>query len=236
VQSPVEYAERKHIRFDNKVEQCIAVEIKEADFEEDDEYALNGSDESSDDGLVMMQKSRKVRPVQPRVASRRSSDAESKIIAKLPSTTLKDRADAPRAPDSPSHSLLSGVPWRPGKLSPSPSIQTLRPSNPSRNFLVREYEDDDDEGDEEEEEFDPLWNPEDPYSQVMSDKLDDVEELQGSYEEERQGGLRKTSSGMFMPYEEGDEVALGGIVGRVLDTVNTARDIAHVIWNVGFRR
>ncbi len=51
-------------------------------------------------------------------------------------------------------------------------------------------------------------------------------------------GMRRTESGMFMPYEEDEPAAAGngGIVGRVIDTVNTARDIAHVIWNVGWRK
>jgi hypothetical protein len=225
LQSPLDHAERKHIRFDNKVEQCIAVEIKDADFEEEDDFAVHNS---SDEDLLMMKKSRKAPRVRP--SPRRSSDSESRIIAKLPSTTLKDRADAPRAPDSPSHSLLSSVPWNPSKLSPSPSVETLRPSAASRKFLAEEDDDD---------EFDPLWNPEDPYAQIVSDKLDDGDEHEG---ERHGGGLRRTPSGMMMPYEggegegEGDEEQPGGLVGRVLDTVNTARDIAHVIWNVGFRR
>jgi hypothetical protein len=229
LQSPLDQAERKRIRFDNNVEQCIAVDIKDTDFEEEDDFAIHNS--SSDEGLVMMKK-RKTRRVRP--TPRRSSDSESKIIAKLPSTTLKDRADAPRAPDSPSHSLLSSVPWNPGKLSPSPSVETLRPSTASRKFLAQEDDDED-----EDEDFDPLWNPEDPYAQVVSDKLEDADVADSYDEDKRQGGLRRTASGMLMPYEggeEGDEAAFGGIVGRVLDTVNTARDIAHVIWNVGFRR
>ena len=50
-------------------------------------------------------------------------------------------------------------------------------------------------------------------------------------------GLRRTPSGMFMPYEEDeDDVVAAGLFGRVVDTVNTAKDIAHVIWNVGWRR
>jgi len=54
---------------------------------------------------------------------------------------------------------------------------------------------------------------------------------------EESAGLRRTASGMFMPYEEDDdEPGAPGIIGRVVDTVNTARDIAHVIWNVGWRK
>ena len=50
-------------------------------------------------------------------------------------------------------------------------------------------------------------------------------------------GMRRTPSGMFMPYEEDeDDVVSEGLFGKVVDTVNTAKDIAHVIWNVGWRR
>jgi hypothetical protein len=45
--------------------------------------------------------------------------------------------------------------------------------------------------------------------------------------------LRLTASGMFMPFDEG-EAANTSILGRALDMVNIARDIAHVIWNVGW--
>jgi hypothetical protein len=41
---------------------------------------------------------------------------------------------------------------------------------------------------------------------------------------------------MFMPCEEGEATNGDGLIGRVIDTVNTARDIAHVIWNVGWRK
>lgn len=54
---------------------------------------------------------------------------------------------------------------------------------------------------------------------------------------EPSSGMRRTPSGMFMPYEEEDEApASEGLFGKVVDTVNTAKDIAHVIWNVGWRR
>jgi len=54
---------------------------------------------------------------------------------------------------------------------------------------------------------------------------------------EPSGLMRRTESGMLMPYDEGEPAAANaGIVGRVIDTVNTARDIVHVIWNVGWRK
>ena len=33
-----------------------------------------------------------------------------------------------------------------------------------------------------------------------------------------------------------DDPAAAGLFGRAVDAVNTARDIAHVLWNVGWRR
>jgi hypothetical protein len=41
---------------------------------------------------------------------------------------------------------------------------------------------------------------------------------------------------MFMPFEgEEEDPAPPGIIGKVVDTVNTARDIVHVIMNAGWR-
>ena len=40
---------------------------------------------------------------------------------------------------------------------------------------------------------------------------------------------------MLMPVEESGAQNYPGLVGRVVETVNTARDIVHVIWNVGWR-
>ena len=72
--------------------------------------------------------------------------------------------------------------------------------------------------------------------------------------EMRPRGLRRTASGMFMPFDDDEDGADAGaaatrlalgigagsgggrIQARGADTVNTARDIAHVIWNVGWRQ
>jgi hypothetical protein len=221
LQTPAE-GERKHIRFDEKVEQCIAVDIKEGDEDEVDEWAMQ-EDDSSDDGLIMMKTSKK--PIS-RSNSRSSFSGESKTIAKLPSTTLKYRTDSPDINEQkPNHSL--GV-FRSSKLSPSPSQETLRPSNPSRNFLLGEDDDDDDYS----------WNPSAAFDDGNSSSVrrqttrsDEMNVQEGS------GLLRRTESGMFMPFEDDeDELRPGGIFGRVVETVNTARDIAHVIWNVGWRK
>lgn len=220
--------EKKHIRFDDKVEQCIAVECKDGDdYDEQDEWAVN--DDSSDDEGVVMMKTPKRKPIS-RTSSKGNFSLENKTIAKLPSTTLKYRTDSPDIPDrTPTHSL--GYYHRSSKLSPSPSQETLRPSNPSTNFLLGEGDDDDDDDD-------ISWEP----SGAFTDRHDSLETSGESSSKsgqtpEESGGLRRTESGMFMPYEDDDEEASPpGLLGRVVDTVNTARDIAHVIWNVGWRK
>lgn len=224
LQTPI-YGEKKHIRFDDKVEQCIAVEVKEGDFDDDDDSAVRDSD-SSDEDVVMMKRSNYRKTIS-RSSSRSSFSGESKTIAKLPSTTLKYRTDSPDVPDPPSPPTRLRSGWRAGRLSPSPSQETLRPVDPSKNFLLG----DDDEND-------ISWDP----SLAYPHRLDSTTVIAPSENEaDKVGGLRRTPSGMFMPYdddenEDDDDMVSGGILGKVVDTVNTARDIAHVIWNVGWRK
>ncbi|KAF1969045.1 hypothetical protein BU23DRAFT_591860 [Bimuria novae-zelandiae CBS 107.79] len=227
--------EKKHIRFDEKVEQCIAVECKGVDEDDEEDFNHNpwakyrDDDSSSDEGVVMMKRSRRKRPLS-RTSSKTSISGENKTIAKLEPTTLKYRTDSPDV--SQQHSLSSPGFFRSSRLSPSPSQETLRPSRPSSNFLLPEDDDDDFN-------FNPAGayevkrphtpTPLDPYS-IPPDES--AESLSGS----SASGLRRTPSGMFMPFEdEDDNPPAPGIIGRVVDTVNTARDIAHVIWNVGWK-
>ncbi|KZF23778.1 hypothetical protein L228DRAFT_267745 [Xylona heveae TC161] len=219
--------ERRHIRFAEKVEQCIAVDSAEDTEEEDDYSAMDedDDDDSSDDGLVMMKKTPR-RPKPPRRnSSRNSTNGENKTIAKLPSTTLKYK-DTPE--DETPKQQVGGF-WG-TKLSPSPSQETLRPSRPSSNFLL----------DEEDEDVDLDWEPS-RVSHRENSSYDASSHIHFSSTESEgtstPSGLRRTPSGMFMPYEEDeDDVVAAGLFGRVVDTVNTAKDIAHVIWNVGWRR
>lgn len=230
--SPYTGAE-KHIHFNESVEQCIAIEIKGDDYDEMDNQAIYDSD--SDDGAIMMKSSnsrRKLPPLRRPTTPRSSFSAESKTIAMLPSTTLKYRGDTPEPPDSAmKHS--TGF-WGGSKLSPSPSQETLRPSKPSTRIFIS--------GDEDEDDADMDWQP-------KSSRTDNVvansDRFAGglhpsSASDELNGepsGMRRTPSGMFMPYEEDeDDIVSEGLFGKVVDTVNTAKDIAHVIWNVGWRR
>lgn len=218
--------ERRHIHFNEQVEQCIAVDVK-GDDEEDVEMDVFGDESESDDGVMMKRVRSKRRPVPKKRAQKKVAMADGKIIAMLPSTTLKYQEDSPDSQDSAmKHS--TGVSRSP-VLSPSSSQETLRPSKPSAGFFF----------DEDEEDLDATiqspgvgWPspPPEPSSSGLhrstsSNSLLDEPE-----------GMRRTPSGMFMPCDETETSSGEGIFGRVIDTVNTARDIAHVIWNVGWRK
>lgn len=228
--------EKKHIHFNEQVEQCIALEMKGDDEEEPEPYAMY-DDSDSDDGGIMMKESSSRRKLPPlhsrRTTPRQSFSVESKTIAMLPSTTLKYRADTPEPPETAmKHS--NGF-WSGSKLSPSPSQETLRPSKPSSRILLADADAED------EDEEDMNWQPPSGASSRKDLTASQEQRLQSSGSSSsltsEPSGMRRTPSGMFMPYEEDeDDVVSEGLFGKVVDTVNTAKDIAHVIWNVGWRR
>ena len=215
---------KRHIHFNDKVEQCIAIN------EDCDDHPCNAKvildDSDSDDDMLVMKPVQT--PTKAKISKnnspRGSFSNESKTIAMLPSTTLNYRGDTPEPGEKEPH-------YPENKRKPdfsvpsSSSQQTLRPSIPSANFLL-----------DDEDDADMNWQPTSarrgsvfPREIAPPARTDDNDNLEGS-------GLSRTPSGMFMPYEDGDEYANAGLLGRVVDTVNTAKDIAHVIWNVGWRR
>lgn len=214
-------SEKRHIHFNNEVVQCIAVEAKDGEDDDDDPSLFHfdqEDDDESDDGVVMMKQFPSKAPISSRSTPRNSFSSESKTIAPLPSTTLKYRGDTPEPPQ---HSRSS--PTTTGELSPSPSVETLRPPRPEANFLL----------DDEENDLDPDWQPDRAGYDSSRDRPwfvnpEDEDELEN-------GDLHFPSSDMFFSSEEG-ESQYTGLFGRIADTINTARDIAHVIWNVGWRR
>ena len=216
---------RRHIHFNNKVEQCIAIN-KEGDDHPCYFSAVEDDGASSEDDLLTMKPVKDAtRPTISKPSTPRNSfSGESKTIAMLPSTTLNYRGDTPDPLEQQAKQKERS--WNlNGRLSPSPSQQTLRPSTPSSNFLL------DDEDDDADMNWQPSTGPEEdmfPGRGLEPNGTDKEETLEN-------GGLRRTSSGMFMPYDD-DDYTRDGIFGKVLDTVNTAKDIAHVIWNVGWRR
>jgi len=227
--------EKKHIHFNEQVEQCIALDMKGDDEDEVDTYAIDSDDSDSDDGAIMMKMRSNSKRTLPAIGSARKTTAqnnssnESKTIAMLPSTTLKYREDTPELPET---AMKHSGFW---KLSPSPSEETLRPSKPSTGFLL---------GDDDDDEDDLTWQPPSAFANrkdsisLAQDRMNGLQ-ISGSSsnEEANPSGMRRTPSGMFMPYEEDeDDVVSEGLFGKMVDTVNTAKDIAHVIWNVGWRR
>jgi hypothetical protein len=222
VQSPT--AEKRHIRWDNTVEQCIALDVKDNEDDDPGPWDDPGDSSSDDDGIIMMKPTRR-RSSLTSSSSRNSFSSESKTIAMLPSTTLKDR---PQSSGS-GHTLTNNNGfWSSKRLSPSPSQETLRPTRPSAQFMLDEDEDED-------VNWDPPRYFDDPSTYQHSDGP--MFETSEDEEDPNHEGLRRTPSGMLMPYDPDDgSIPPSGLIGRVVDTVNTARDIAHVIWNVGWKR
>jgi len=233
----------KHIHFNEQVAQCIAVEAKGED--EEEEVGTIPFDSDSDDGAIMMKqtRSRKRRPtLKPK---KPSVSGESKTIAMLPSTTLKSQEDEPE-PVETAMKHSTGV-YRSPLISPSSSQETLRPSKKSGKLFISDDDgddDDDDDDDEDEESGDKVTEsttfsrsslkPEEGGGGGLGGLRRSTSSTSLSAEP---SGLRRTESGMFMPFEEGgSNAASEGVLGRVIDTVNTARDIAFVIWNVGWRK
>ena len=223
---------KRRIHFNNKVEQCIAIN-KESDDRPEYYKAVHDDDEdSSEDDMLVMRPVKNATKAKIRSAPstpRNSFSSDSKTIAMLPSTTLNYRGDTPDPAEQKSKQkehFWNGA----SNLSPSPSQQTLRPSSPSTNFLL----------DDEDEDADINWQPSAssgrrdslyPRHGLHLDPSDEDTDVDAEH-----SGLRRTPSGMFMPYEDEDDTGNAGLLGRVVDTVNTAKDIAHVIWNVGWHR
>jgi hypothetical protein len=231
-------SERRHIHFNNKVEQCIAVDSKEEDESEEDKIPQafvdevdhdcdDDDDDDDDEGVVMMKQVPSKAKSSHRNTPRNSFSSESKTIKPLPSTTLKYRGDTPEPNEAQQLRGKNGFWSSKPCLSPSPSQETLRPSKTHANFLL----------DDDEEDVDVQWQPSSHnlssyHGQATCSQLHPDEGYDPG------PGLRRTPSGMFMPYDEDEEEAAmnSSLFGKVVDTVNTAKDIAHVIWNVGWRR
>ena len=115
--------ERKHIHFNEQVEQCIAVEVK-GDDDDDVEHDWYGRDSDSEDGFMMKRTRTKRRKPIKRRGTKKSPKADGKIIAMLPSTTLKYREDTPGPQETAMKHSTGNL--RNAILSPSPSDETLR--------------------------------------------------------------------------------------------------------------
>ena len=217
-------AESKHVEFNPTVRQVQAIESDDEDKETIVTAPLEEvfSDDEDDDGGLMMRPpiSKTSRRGTPRGSF---SIQDCKTIADLPSTTLKFRTDTPEPPGaSCSQDRDHSASWSAGKrLSPSPSQETLRPSRPQQNFLI----DDND-----------LEDP-DTNSWQMGSANTPVG-TPYPYEEEPGPGMRRTASGMFMPYDEHEAEANVNIniFKQAISVANTIKDITYVVWNAGWNK
>ena len=217
---------KRHIHFNDKVEQCIAINCDNEDhlyhahpFEED-------SESSEDELLIMHQVGKNAKEKINRPSTPRNSFSnENKTIAMLPSTTLNCREDTPDPATQGAKEKQRG--WNPTSVPNTSSLpQAIRSDEQRANFLY----------DEEEDDADLNWQPSSERQGSLFPR--GGIRLQSDDDEENEGigasSLRRTPSGMFMPYN-GEDSPREGFLGKMVDTVNTAKDIAHVIWNVGWR-
>ncbi|KAE8144278.1 hypothetical protein BDV25DRAFT_167218 [Aspergillus avenaceus] len=205
--------DKRHIHFNNEVVQCIAVEVKD---DEEDEWLANVNDDSSEEGIVMMKHRSSQASINDKTdMSRNGLNSESKTIAPLPPTTLKFRSDTPEPPAS---SIINR--WS-GYFSPySSSDASVVDSDPEANFFL-------DEGDNEFEfNWEPTRCPPEPTTRTRPWFVNPEDDAELD---------KQPPSSSVLPLDEA-EPANASILERVVDAVNTAKDIAHVIWNVGWRR
>jgi hypothetical protein len=215
---------RRRIHFNNEVVQCIAIDAKGADDDDDDddddeeeEWPVGSQDDVlSDEGIVMMGQLPPQEFGSHKSTPRGSFSSENKIIAPLPPTTLKCRGDTP---EPPSGSMIGR--WT-GYFSKSTVASTSSvPSDPAFSFFL----------DGEDDHLDFCWQP--SQSQGVTDGN---QPWFVNPEDEGEDHRHQRSNPSLSKFLDEGETSNVSIFDKVVDTVNTARDIAHVIWNVGWRR
>jgi hypothetical protein len=217
-------SKRKNIHFNEHVKQCIAVEVKGDDDEGDDTNTDRyGDDSGSNDGVMMKRIKTKKLPLSRR-KTLKSKPAEGKTIAMLPSTTLKYWEDIPEPRETAMKHSRSSI------ISFSSSHEILRPTAQSSKLVFGEKDKDSLD--------DALVSPSSGWSSPPAEGVNGGLHQSISWVGlcQEPGSMRRTPSGMFIPYEGGEASSTDGILSRVIDTVNTARDIAYVIWNVGWTK
>ena len=222
---------RKRIRFDKNVEQCIAVDFKEGGFEDEanPQWLRACSDEESDDELPIIKTKPRKRAARSD-SSRTSFSSEGKGIAKLPSTTIKFHHEELHCRG---HLALQFKPLRSPALSPPPSQETLKPSKESVQFYSN------DTGHEEGEWLTSRSATSDRKDGSSRPRTETALLTEGPEDSGvKVQGMHRSSNSVSVPFEEGedDNMMPAGVLGRIVDTVNTARDICYVLYNVGWRK
>jgi hypothetical protein len=181
------------------------IAVKVKDHDDDSDYDIS-TDTNFEDG-IMMQLDRSRKPA--KEGNLILSDG--KTIAMLPSTTLKHREHIQEIPETAISHTSSAL--HSHLVSPFSPQETSRPPKASGRFS---------------EDF-------------MDTDTNSGCYTSGSFEEHNPHRIISTDSltaepaGMFMPFEEAVTSSNKGIFCRIIDIVNTARDMAYVIWNSGSR-
>lgn len=219
----------KHIHFNDQVQQCIAVDKDEEDEDEDDVFEVeNVEDSSSDeDGLIMMPKkgSNKL--------NSRGSISDHQTIAMLPSTTLKAVEEVVEVKKSDTFSnigsFFSSFGASSTEAKATDKLEGLAAVG-TKSYIL---EDDD----EDMAELD--WEPSHSSFATRRDSVAITQDRFGSR------GFGASTAAVededfelpnYTHDEDEDDETAAGLFGRAVDAVNTARDIAHVLWNVGWSR
>ncbi|KAJ4037456.1 protein phosphatase regulator [Fusarium oxysporum] len=215
--------ERKRTHFNEQVEQCIAVEVEGIHNDDNDpDTGRYGDDSDPDDGVMVKCRKTRTWPLFERDTPE-SKLAEGKTIAMLPSTTIKNWEDYPEQGGTASKHSRS-------PFMPSSSEDNHRPAKQTQIFVVEER----DQDSVDDARLSPCksWPP----SPAENTTSGIPSWLSSNSLCEEPVGMRITPSGMLMPYEEEEIPSADGILGRIIDTVKTARDIAHVIWTLGWKK
>jgi hypothetical protein len=230
--------EEKHIHFNEQVEQCIALEMIGDEDEELGSHAIYDYDDSeSDDGAIMMKRTNPKSNL-PLMSRRKATPwasfrSDSKTIAMLPSTMLNLR-EGSLEPLETAAKYNNGS-WNGGKLSSPLSQEALWLLKPPTPILLGGSLKDDD--------ADIDWQPPLALASCKESMAITQERLQNLHASGSSSslngdppGMRRTPSGMFMPRDEDeDDVVSEGLFGKMVDAINTAKDMAHIVWNVGWR-
>jgi len=203
---------KRHIHFNNQVQQCIALET------DDDDFVSRGTcdeDCSSNDEMLLMARSNTSN--HRNIRRERGALSELQMIAYLPSTTLKNKDESVKRKAN----LLDSI-------SPAPK-PTPPPPLPANSLTGTTYmlEDDKDMADD--------WGPN---CRVSNRQVGlDSTRLLFAHGNASQSNLNTDTFQLpnFNSWDD-ENPATAGLFGRAVNVVNTARDIAHVLWNVGWRR
>lgn len=168
--------EHNHIHFNYEVEQCIAVEVKDDD---DDDDCDISTDTDSEDGTIMkLDRSRKPAKEGNSVLS------DGKMIAMLPSTTLKHREHI-QVPETVIRYTSSAL--RSHRVSPFSPQEASRPPKASGRFSEDLIDAD----------TNSCWYTSGSFEEHNPHHIISTDSLTAE-----PAGMRRTPSGIFMPYGE----------------------------------